>query len=99
MRSSKASKRISAHKRATAAIVSVSPDGVRLRVNGDEYLLRYDDHPWFLSARVDQIFDVQLLHGSHLRWPALDVDLHVDSLRQPQRFPLMARRIASRSTR
>ena len=32
------------------------------------------------------------LHGrDHLYWPALDVDLELDSLDNPQRFPLVAR--------
>jgi hypothetical protein len=73
-------------------VLSVSPHAIWLQVNGEEHLLRYDDHPWFRDARVAEIFNVELKHGVHLRWPDLDVDLHVDSLREPERFPLVDRR-------
>jgi hypothetical protein len=72
-------------------VLSVSPHGVWLHVHGEEYLLRYDDHPWFRNARIAEIFNVALLHGQHLRWPDLDVDLHIDSLRTPEQFPMVDR--------
>lgn len=72
-------------------ILSVSPHGIWLIVRDHEYLLRYEDFPWFKEAKIDQIFDVKLLAGEHLHWPSLDVDLHVDSLADPARFPLVGR--------
>ena len=98
MRSSKPGKSTSARKKAAVEVLSVSPHGLWLSVAGEEHLLPFDDHPWFRNARVDEVFNVQLLHGSHLRWPDLDVDLHVDSLRNPGKFPLMdrARRVSRR---
>ena len=90
-KSSTAGKRISRAKPADAEILSVSPHGIWLHVLGKEHLLRYDDHPWFLNVPVAQIFNVQLLHGKHLWWPDCDVDLHVDSLSAPERFPLVSK--------
>ena len=57
-----------------------------------ELLVRYDGHPWFREAPVSQLFNVELLHGQHLHWPDCDVDLHVDSLEHPERFPLVSRK-------
>ena len=37
-----------------------------------------------------QIHNVQLLHGFHLRWPDLDVDLHIESLNDLEKYPLVA---------
>ena len=54
-----------------------------------EYFLPYTDSPWFRAARVEQILNVELLHGEHLHWPDLDVDLALDSLAQPEAFPLI----------
>jgi hypothetical protein len=33
---------------------------------------------------------VQLNHNRHLHWPALDVDLCLDCLENPDRYPLIA---------
>jgi len=54
-----------------------------------EYFLPYDEYPWFKEAKVQEILNVELLHGSHLHWPDLDVDLDVDSLENPEKYPLI----------
>jgi len=60
-------------------------------VGGSEYFLPYDEYPWFKEATVGQILQVELLHGLHLHWPALDIDLSLDCLNNPQDYPLIAR--------
>jgi hypothetical protein len=86
MRSSKPGGHISG-----AEIQGISRHGIWLFAAGEEYLLDYRRFPWFREARVRDVLNVQLLHGMHLRWPDLDVDLHLDSLRTPERFPLVSR--------
>jgi len=63
--------------------------GFWLLIADKEYFLPYTDFPWFRAARVEQILNVELLHGEHLHWPDLDVDLSLDSLAQPEAFPLI----------
>ena len=63
--------------------------GLWILVENKEYFLPYEDFPWFRTATVDQILDVQWFHGGHLYWPSLDVDLCLDSLAQPEAFPLI----------
>jgi len=58
-------------------------------VDAKEYFLPYSDFPWFREARVEQILDVVLLHGNHLLWPQLDVDLCLDALAESETFPLV----------
>jgi hypothetical protein len=65
--------------------------GLWLLVDDKEYFLPYDGFPWFRKATVAQILGVELLHGGHLHWPDLDVDLSLDSLAQPKPFPLIYR--------
>ncbi len=62
--------------------------GLWLAVGDKEYFLSYDEYPWFKEAKVGEILNVQLLHGFHLHWPELDVDLEIDSLSNPQQHPL-----------
>jgi hypothetical protein len=72
-----------------AEILNISEHGIWLYVQGKEYLLSYDQFPWFKGATVEEILDVQLLHGHHLHWPKLDVDLELESLEHPERLPLV----------
>jgi hypothetical protein len=57
-------------------------------VRDKEYFLPYDEYPWFREAKVRDVLNVRLLHEDHLHWPKLDVDLSVESLENPERFPL-----------
>jgi hypothetical protein len=91
MKSSKRGKTTSAASAPDVEILNVSPRGIWLFAAGEEHYLGYAEHPWFRGARIEQIFNVQLTHGAHLRWPDLDVDLHLDSLRHPERFPLQSK--------
>jgi len=69
-------------------VLSISPHGIWISVASREFLLAFDDYPWFRDASIRQIQSVQLLHGRHLWWPDLDVDLELESLEQPARYPL-----------
>ena len=72
-------------------VLNVSPHGLWLSVKGKEYFLSYEDFPWFQDARLSEIRDVHLVHGRHLRWEGLDVDLALDSLEHLDRYPLKYR--------
>jgi hypothetical protein len=75
-----------------AEVISVSAHGLWIHVCGKEYFLSHAEYPWFHTAPVDAVLNVQLLHQTHLRWPDLDVDLDVDSLEHPEAYPLVAAR-------
>jgi len=71
-------------------VAQISTHGIWLLVKGVEYFLPFQEFPWFEKATVAQIHNVQLLHGFHLRWPALDVDLRLESLDNLEKYPLVA---------
>ena len=66
----------------------ISSQGIWVYVRGKEYFLPYKSFPWFKDARLSEIQEVRLIHGSYLRWEDLDVDLAIDSLENPDRYPL-----------
>lgn len=72
-------------------VSGISPNGIWLFVRGRESFLSYDEYPWFTEATVAQIHNVQLLHGMHLHWPDLDVDLELATLASPNEYPLKYR--------
>jgi hypothetical protein len=74
-----------------AEVTNIDSHGIWLFVEDKEYFLPYDNHPWFRNAKVGEILHVQLLHGTHLHWPDLDVDLTVDSIENPDKYPLTYR--------
>ncbi|MFN3410340.1 MAG: DUF2442 domain-containing protein [Limisphaerales bacterium] len=71
-------------------VLNVSPHGFWLMVAGREYFLGHDDFPWFRKATLEQLFNVELSHGDHLYWPDLDVDLDLDRIVHPEKYPLVA---------
>ena len=71
-------------------IANISPFGLWVLANGKEYFLDHKRFPWFKAATVEHVLDIESPRPGHLRWPSLDVDLHVDSLEHPERYPLVA---------
>lgn len=74
-----------------AEVTNVSPHGIWLIVHDREYFLPYDEFPWFQSAPVRSVFNVHLSHKTHLFWPDLDIDLHLDMFSSLQSYPLVYR--------
>jgi hypothetical protein len=70
------------------SIENITPFGIWIFVNEKEYFLSYKDYPYFKEQTLNSIQNVQLLHGYHLYWPNLDIDLEVNNLEQPEKFPL-----------
>jgi len=69
-------------------VTNISAHGLWILVDDRELFLPYDEFPWFKGATVEQILTVERPHERHLRWPALDVDLTIDSIEHPERYPL-----------
>jgi hypothetical protein len=70
-------------------ILNVSRHGLWIAVRGTEYFLDFESFPWFRDATITQISAVELLHGHHLHWTELDIDLDLDRIRHPENFPLV----------
>jgi len=66
----------------------VSRNGMWIVVKEQEFFLPFSEYPWFTKATIDQIYDVQIFHDHHLHWPALDVDLDIESFKSPEAYPL-----------
>lgn len=72
----------------TAEITNISRHGIWLIIDAEELLLPYTEFPWFRDATVNEICTIERPSKDHLRWPLLDVDLHISSIRHPQDYPL-----------
>jgi hypothetical protein len=72
-------------------IQNISGFGIWLLVRGKEYFMSYEKFPWFKNTNVNQILNVNLSPSGKLYWPDLDIDLSVEILEAPERFPLIAK--------
>jgi uncharacterized protein DUF2442 len=82
-----------------AEVTNVSSHGFWLLLSDEEMFVPFDQFPWFKHASVDQVLNVELLHEGQLCWPDLDVDLAVESIHHPERFPLVAKPGPNKSLR
>ena len=78
-------------KNILASIENITPFGIWLLAAEKEYFLKYEDFPYFKDQPLRSIQNVQLLHGFHLYWPELDVDLEIDVLEHPGQYPLKSK--------
>ena len=72
-------------------VTNVSRHGFWLLIDERELFLPFDKFPWFRDVPIGQLLSVEQPHPSHLYWPDLDVDLAVESIEFPERFPLLSR--------
>jgi hypothetical protein len=73
-----------------AEVTNVSKHGFWLLLGDEELFLSFADFPWFKTATIDQLCEVQHPTADHLYWPSLDIDLAVQSIREPSAFPLVS---------
>ena len=72
-------------------VTNVSGDGFRLLLEGRELYLSFEAFPWFRRTPIEKLTRVEMPSPGHLYWPALDVDLAVESIEHPERFPLISK--------
>lgn len=71
-----------------ANVENITRFGIWLYIKEKEYFLNYKDYPYFKNQTIGSILNVRLLHDFHLYWPELDVDLELDNLENPEKYPL-----------
>jgi hypothetical protein len=74
-----------------AEVTNVSKHCLWLLLDDEELAVPFSEFPWFKSATIEQLYNVERPTENHLYWPAIDVDLSVESIREPERFPLVSK--------
>lgn len=72
-------------------VTHVSKHGLWLLLGDEELFLPFEHFPWFRQATIDQLSQVEWPVPDHLYWPQLDVDVCVESIRNPAAFPLLSK--------
>lgn len=76
----------------SADVLMINDRGIMISVQGEDYFLSYNRVPWMRDATINEVLNVRMSGKNAIEWPKLDVDLEVDSLRHPERYPLLIKR-------
>ena len=68
-----------------------SSKGFWLLLGDEELFVPFSEFPWFKKATLEEVTSVEWPSPDHLYWPLIDVDLSVESIRNPGKFPLRSR--------
>ncbi len=80
-------------------VTNISSHGIWLLVRDRELFIPYDKFPWFKDVPIGKILNVEEPSPGHFYWPELDVDLGIESIDYPERFPLKSKTgVTSQST-
>lgn len=72
-------------------VVSINAHGISLLWQHETLFLPYTEFPWFQDQPESKVRRVTEVYPTHLYWPDMDIDLSVESIRNPERFPLKSR--------
>jgi hypothetical protein len=72
-------------------VTNISRHGLWLLVADEELFLPFDEFPWFKDAPLQAILNVERQGSENLHWPDLDVDLTLESIRNPEEYPLISK--------
>jgi len=75
----------------TIEVTNISKHGLWLLTPAGEHFLPFEQFPWFRDAPIAQILNVEEPTPGHYHWPDLDIDLSLQIIRNPERFPLTAK--------
>ena len=71
-----------------ADVLNISSHGMWIMIQDQEFYVPFSQFPWFIKATIEQIYHLELFHEKHLHWPDLDIDIDLESLKNPTAYPL-----------
>lgn len=75
-----------------AEVTGISAIGLWLLAADREYFVPFADYPDFRRATVEQFYRLENPSPTQVYWPDLDIDIDLDALEAPERFPLLFKR-------
>lgn len=72
-------------------VTNISSHGIWLLAGEQELFMSHEDFPWFKDVALSKVLHVEEPKPGHFYWPDLDVDLTVEIIAHPERFPLKSK--------
>lgn len=76
----------------SVCVLMINDKGLMISVQGQDYFLSYNRIPWMRNASIADALNVQMSGRNAIEWPNLDVELEIESLKHPERYPLLIKR-------
>lgn len=76
----------------SVSVLMINDKGIMLSVKGNDYFISYNRMPWIKNASIMDALNVQMSGRNAIEWPTLNIDLEIDSLKHPERYPLIMKR-------
>lgn len=76
----------------SVSVLMINTQGMMLSVDGQDYFVSYNRVPWLRNATVGSALNVRKYGDFAIEWPDLDIDLEIDCLKHPERYPLVMKR-------
>lgn len=76
----------------SVSVLMINAQGIMLSVQGNDYFISYNRMPWLKDARISDVLNVRISGRSAIEWTSLDIDLEIESLKHPERYPLIMKR-------
>lgn len=76
----------------SVSVLMINMQGIILTVLGQDYFISYNRVPWLRDARISDVLNVKMCGHSAIEWEALGIDLEIESLKHPERYPLIMKR-------
>ncbi len=76
----------------SVSVLMINAQGILISVGGQDFFLSYNRLPWLRDAAIKDVLNVQMCGTEAVEWPNLDIDLEIESLRHPERYPLLIKR-------
>jgi len=78
-----------------AEVKFISADGFLMDVNGTSYFASFKDFPFLYDLPVSEAYNVQYLGQGDIRWENADIDLNIDILANPEKYPRIMHTLSS----
>ena len=66
----------------------VSQFGIWIYIENVEYFISFKEYPELRKHTIDEISNFYFDRQNNIHWEELDIDIELDSLKDPKRYPL-----------
>ncbi|MDD3695940.1 MAG: hypothetical protein PHG44_08245 [Lentisphaeria bacterium] len=77
------------------AVRFICSEGLFLDVCDKRYFASFSDFPFLYDLPVSEIYEVEYLGLGDIRWEKADIDLNVDILSSPEKYPKLMQAISA----
>lgn len=71
-------------------VLSITGQGILITIKEGDFFLNYKSYPWFKNAKINEVLNIKRDQEA-IYWDSLGVEIEIDSILNPQNYPLIAK--------